>query len=69
VKNVLFIPMETTPLPNARNYDNFNSILLTAWEDGGEARTKVKAAKDARKENLQKHGLPIPPRKGNMAKE
>jgi hypothetical protein len=61
--------MATIPLPNVRNYDNSNSILLEEWEEGEEARTKVKAEKDARKENKQHHGIPILPQKENMARE
>jgi hypothetical protein len=60
--------METIPLPNVRNYDNSNSILLEEWEEGGEARTKVKAEKEMRKENKQHHGIPILPQKENMAR-
>ncbi len=66
--NVLSIPIATIPLPNVRNYETSNSILLEEWEEGGEARTNVKA-KDARKENKQHHGIPILLQKANMARE
>ena len=66
--NVSFTLMVTIPLPNVRNYETSNSILLKEWEEGGEARTNVKA-QDARKENKQHHGIPILPEKANMARE
>jgi hypothetical protein len=68
VTNVLSILMATIPLPNVRNYETSNSILLEEWEEGGEAQTNVKA-KDARKENKQHLGTPLPLQKANMARE
>ncbi len=60
--------MATIPLPNVRNYETSNSTLLEKWAEGGEAQTNVKE-KDARKENKQHLGTPLPLQKANMARE
>ena len=50
--------MATIPLPNVRNYETSNSILLEEWEEG-----------DARKENKKNLGIPLHLQKANMARE